>query len=610
MLVSDYVARFLKLQGVDLFFTITGAGAVRMIHSFNKQGINYVCPHHEQAAVMASIARMRLTGKPAVCLFTGGPGAINCLTGIADAFLDSLPIIVLAGQESSHNLINDKNLRGLGVQGLRMTEITKTITKYSKTIMTADEAPMIIYEAFREANSGRKGPVFVDIPMDVQWQEIPKRIEKKYLRKVEFIPNKVSVTERKDLGRKLDHLFSLILKSERPLIWAGHGIRLSNAENVFSQVVKLLNIPVLTSWQAADLISESDPLYVGRAGTYGQRFANLALQNCDLLICLGTRLAIPQRGYKDHEFARSAKKIIVEIDKNEINKIKFKFDIAFNNDVKLFLESINSKLRNLNFKSSAGYKNWKTKIKHWKNLYPMAIPLSISSKPSKINSYNFIEILSSRLKSKHVVVTDMGTSLTCTHATIKIKKGQRLITSTGLGEMGYGLPAAIGCSLSKKDADNIILIAGEGSLMMNLQELQTLDHLKIPLKIILLNNNSYLTIEHTHKALYKIKNAEATRENSGVSFPNFKKICDAFNIKYQEARTYVNIENKLDDFINHKGPILLNVIMEDDQELIPKSAIKVKDNGEIFSPPLEDLYPFLERDELEREMIIPLIDED
>lgn len=609
MLVSEFIAKFLKLQGADLFFTITGAGATRLIHSFNQNGLDYICPHHEQAAVMASISRMRLTGKPAICVFTGGPGAINSLTGIADAFLDSLPLIVIAGQESSHNLKNDISLRGLGVQGLRMTEITKTITKFSKTIMSAEEAPAIIHEAYSKAHLGRQGPVFIEIPMDVQWENIPKASAKKFLLKKSTFDSNASVEEASTMHNKIIKLIGIIQKSKRPLIWAGHGIRLSSSEKLFIKIIKALKIPVLTSWQIADIIDDNDPLYAGRAGTYGQRSANLALQNCDLLICMGTRLAIPQRGYKDNEFARAAKKVIIEIDKAEIKKVKFKFDLIFNNDIKIFLESFAAVIDDGGaIESKNNFVDWKSKIAHWKDLYPMTQPILSKSKQSYINSYNFISLLSEKLNKDHVIVTDMGTSLTCTHAALKIKKGQRLITSTGLGEMGYGLPAAIGCSLSVKK-NNTILIAGEGSLMMNIQELQTLKHHKLPLKIFLLNNNSYLTIEHTLKALYGPISPEATRLNSGVSFPDFKKICKAFDMKYAECASYKSLPKKIEEALSHNGPILMNISMEPNQELIPKSAIKVKDDGSIYSPPLEDLYPFLDRAELEREMIIPLLAE-
>lgn len=610
MLVSDFLAKYFKLQGVDLLFTITGAGAVRLIHSFSENGISYVCPHHEQAAVMSSIARMRLSGKPALCVFTGGPGAVNSITGIADAYLDSLPLIVVAGQESTHNLKNDSRLRGLGVQGLRMPEITKTITKFSKTIMSSKDAPSIIDDAFNAAYSGRKGPVFIEIPMDVQWQNIPKKIVNKYLKPRSNFPANEIIVDKKRLIGNINSLLNLISESKRPLIWAGHGIRLGNAEELFNSVSRQLGIPVLTSWQVADIMPENDILYVGRAGTYGQRFANLALQNCDLLICMGTRLAIPQRGYKDHQFARAAKKVIVEIDKSEIEKIKFSFDIVFNEDIKNFLEIFNEICKKHKIEDYQRYADWKSKIKKWKQKFPMAKRLTQRElKSNTINSYNFISILSKHLKKNHVIVTDMGTSLTCTHAAIEIKKGQRLITSTGLGEMGYGLPAAIGCSLTRKK-NSIVLIAGEGSLMMNLQELQSVKHLGIPLKIILLNNNSYLTIEHTHKALYNLPKAEATREKSGVSFPDFKKICNTFDIEYLPVDGYSGISNKIKKFLEYKGPILMNVKMEQDQELVPKSAIKVKKDGSIYSPPLEDLYPFLSKDELESEMIIPLLDEE
>jgi acetolactate synthase-1/2/3 large subunit len=364
-------------------------------------------------------------------------------------------------------------------------------------------------------------------------------------------------------------------------------------------------MPSLVTWPAADILTDEDPNFAGRAGTYGQRFGNLALQNCDLLITLGTRVALPQRGFNDATFSRGSKKVIVDIDPVELNKFKFNIDVPVEGDVAKFLEALDKTLAE---DIDTSWSAWREKINHWKKKYPMATPPEDPNKEG-INSYWFIENLSKHLTSNHTIITDMGTALTCTHAAIKLKPGQRLITSTGLGEMGFGLPGAIGACLADSKRD-VVLIVGEGSFMMNLQELQTMKENNLNIKVFLLNNNGYLTIKHTHNAIYKSAgNAGACGPKSGVTFPDFKKVIEAFGFSFKSIATPLNLDNFVNEVIGTTGPIFAEIIMPEFQELIPKSAIKTRPDGTIYSSPLEDLYPFLSREELESEMIVPLLPE-
>lgn len=598
MKISDYIAKFLKKKEVDLVFVITGAGNIRLIESIKNEGIDYVCMHHEQALVMSAIARHRVNNRPAVCLVTGGPGAANTVIGLADAYLDSIPCLIIAGQEKQEYVRNPKKqTRGLGVQGLNMVEITNSITKYSVCLDEARNIGLVLEKAFYHMNNNRPGPVWIEIPQDLQWSPVDQKL-------VKFKqPKKHSISLK--LKKDFSQVLSLLNKAERPIIWVGHGVRLANCIDSARLLLSLLKIPILSSWQAADIITDDNPFFVGRAGTYGQRGANLALQNCDLLITLGTRLAIPQRGYNDKEFARFAKKVIVEIDPNELSKYKFKIDIPILANVADFIDVAISEIKNKKFYSK-DYNVWLKKCNAWNQKYPMSQPPR--NEKDGINSYWFIDRLSAHLKPSDIIITDMGTSLTCTHAAIKLKKGQRLITSTGLGEMGFGLPAAIGAALGKKKKSNVILICGEGSLMMNLQELQTLDHLKLSIKIFLLNNNGYLTIKHTHNALYDSKGkASATDPKSGVSFPNFSKISNAFNISYKKIKTSKMLNKWIEEILEKSESVIGEIQMPEFQELIPKIALKVDDDGKIYSPPLEDMYPFLSEEELKSEMIVPLL---
>lgn len=593
MKVSDYIANFLKSKNVDCVFAITGSGSIRLIESADQAGIQYICPHHEQAGIMAGLTRMRASGRPAVMMVTGGPGASNTLIGLADAHLDSLPLFIIAGQENLEYVHPVNKMRGKGVQGLDMVDITRTVTKFGATLTDPNDIRYILEQAYYHAYSGRPGPVWIEIPQNLQHATInPDTL-------IGYHPLVPAV---KDFNYEARKTIELIQKAERPLLWVGHGVRLSGAEKRMRELLDSLGVPALVTWQAADLVPDDHPLFVGRAGTYGQRFANLALQNCDLLITLGTRIALPQRGFNDAAFSRASKKVIVEIDPIELNKFKFDVEVPVLGDVLDFIDCMleQNPVINNNFDS------WKSKIKHWQNKYPMATPPA-DPDAHGINSYWFIDRLSEYLEPDHLIVTDMGTSLTCTHAAIKLKEGQRIMTSTGLGEMGFGLPGAIGAALGATDR-RVVLIVGEGSLMMNLQELQTLKNLGLDIKVFILNNNGYLTIKHTHNAIYKSNgNASACGTNSGVTFPDLGRVISAFGFDYTVKETAEDLDTWIRLVLEHSGPYFAEVKMPEFQELIPKSAVKTRPDGTMYSSPLEDLYPFLSPEELASEMIVPLI---
>lgn len=603
MRVSDYIAQFLRDQGVDLVFTITGAGNIRLIESVCDAGMEIVCPHHEQAAVMAALTRKRTCDRPAVCMVTGGPGAANTLIALADAHLDSIPCIIIAGQEKAEFLSPPNAMRGKGVQGLDMVDIVKSVTKFATCVTRPADIRAALERGFHEANSGRPGPVWIDVPQDVQWAQInPDELEG--MPSTDAAPSDAIAPAMRDAAKAT---LDLIAQAKRPLLWVGHGIRLGDAVAEFEALFNALGVPALVSWQAADLVSDDHPLYVGRAGTYGQRWANLALQNCDLLITLGTRLAIPQRGYNDLEFARAAKKVIVEIDPVEMDKFKFPINVPVLGDVKQFMQALTQQMQTAPRTSwvTPEVAAWSARCKDWRARYPMAAAPKNPAEP--VNSYWFVERLSEFLPDNAIVVTDMGTSLTCTHATIRLKEGQRLMTSTGLGEMGFGLPGAIGAALGAPDRP-VVLICGEGSLMMNVQELQTMVQLQLPIKVFMLNNNGYLTIKHTHNALYaSAGNANATDAKSGVTFPDFGKLAPAFGIAFCRTGNSIGLDAWIQDVLATPGCIFAEVAMPEFQELVPKSSLKVRADGTMMSPPLEDLYPFLSPEELAREMIIPML---
>jgi acetolactate synthase-1/2/3 large subunit len=593
--VAEYIANFLAEHNLNTIFAISGASDLRLLDSIHQhEKLKYYCPHHEQAGVMAAIGHFRITGQPGVMLVTAGPGGANTVTGIASAFLDSIPVLLLGGQEKSEYLTNNLNLRGKGVQGLNLVEIVKPITKSALLITEPNKIKFYLEKALFEATSGRPGPVWLDIPQDIQAVLVePSQLEG-------FIPSKQI---QSNWNTQIDKITQLLKKSERPLIWVGHGVRLAKAEKDFLQLLEKLNIPTLTAWNGADIMYETHPCYAGRAGTYGNRASNFILQNCDLLIALGTRLAIPQMGYSSSEFARAAKKVIVEIDPTEMSKFQFEIDVPILGCVGNFIKQWNSILDRNPIQLSIG--KWFEYCKTIRLKYPTVTTDEKKPLTSKVNSYHFMEILTNLLPADTNIATDMGTSLTCTHAVFKIKKGQRLVTSTGLGEMGFGLPCAIGVAIaSQKENKKTVFVGAEGSFQMNIQEMQTVIHHKLPIKTFMLNNNIYLTIKHTENALFGPNRLSGCSVESGVSFPDLKKIALAYGFNYFEINNNDQIESVVSDVMNCEGPVFCNVFMPDDQFLGPKTAVKVKADGSLYSPPLEDMYPFLDRKELESNMII------
>jgi acetolactate synthase-1/2/3 large subunit len=583
MRLSDYVASFFKNKGSDICFAITGAGNIRIIESFSDV-MKYVCPHHEQAAVMSAITYWRISKKLPVVTVTGGPGALNSLIGLADAHLDSIPIILIAGQEKAEYIESNQNMRALGVQGLKMWEVVESLTKKSFIVTDPTKIKSVLDEAYIEATTGRPGPVWIEIPQDVQWAEIiPENL----------VSNSLEVSVSNFTNEDLDFILSAINSSKRPLLWAGNGIRLSNSVDAFKKLLEKLQIPVLSTWQGADIIKDDHPLFVGRAGQYGQRHANFALQSCDLLICLGTRVALPQRGFNDNNFAPNALKIVVDIDKTELSKFNFDNYKSICCNVKDVIDKLNQKIER-----SLSFSKWKNLCDYWKSKYPM---VNEDYTSEGVNSYFFIDRLSDFLNDDEIIVTDMGTSLTCTHATIRLKKNQRLVTSTGLGEMGFGIPGAVGASLAS--GKRVVLVCGEGSLMMNLQELQTVQSLNLSIIILMLNNSGYLTIKHTHHALYKSQgNATATDDKNGVTFPDFKKVALAFDYDYKLVDDKISLEDLLDSLSSFKSSIFVEIKMPKYQELIPKMATQINEKGEMYTPSLEFMYPFLPNDVVDQEM--------
>ena len=593
---SDIIASFLKEKKVKHVFGIIGSANAHIFDSIRK--LNYtkiVCVHHEQAATMAIQTYFRVTGKISAALVTAGGATANAITGVISGWADSMPGLIIAGQENSKFMKIHKNMRMWGIQGFDSVDMVKKVTKYSSRIL---ESKNILYElekSFHVSMEGRPGPVWLDIPVNIQGEFI-KNIN--VLKK--FVPKK-----KKKIITKYDFkkIKKLINEAERPVFWFGNGVRLSKSEKLISKIIKKFPFPFFLTWAGIDMVNSKNPYNFGRPGVYGNRASNLILQNSDLIISVGARLSIPMIGYVQDEFARKAKIIQVDIDKKELDKIKKNKNFKLNIDAKHFLDTlINQKI---NFDKQKINK-WISYCKNLLNKYPHIEKIAHRDNNGFINSYNFIDRLSSKMSGDECIVTDMGTALLSGHQVIQLKDNQRMMTSTGLGEMGYGLPGAIGASFGRNNGE-VICLNCDGGMMMNLQELQTIDHYKLPIKVFIFNNDGYLMIKHTQKNLFA-GNYTAVNKDTGVTCPDFKKIANAFNMKYFYIKTWNDFNKNISKILKQKKPMIIDVMMDPEQNFHPKLSTSKNIKNIIVSPPLEDLSPLLSRDELAKSMIIPLHD--
>jgi acetolactate synthase-1/2/3 large subunit len=569
--VSDVIVQYLKANNIEIVFGIIGSANSHIFNSILEEGsIKLVSVHHEQAAVMAMGAYYRSTGKMAVALVTAGGGASNASTGILSNWADSIPGIIISGQEQSYYLNEYRDMRMFGVQGYDAVTAYDNCTKTSQVI-TETNLHILMPFAFALTQEGRPGPVFLEVPFDVQ----SKMIEEQEVRVT-------PITEiYPELSSDTDYILSALSQAERPVILGGHGVKLAKAEELFKQFVGDYSIPTVLSWSAVDLLEDNDPNYFGRPGVQGQRAANFIVQNSDLLIVLGSRLSLLQTGYRREDFAPYANIIHVDIDDTEINKFNGKNIKA---DVGELLTSLNSK-----WKAEIKIEEWIQYCNQIKEKYPLVMPEHLAD---PTNSYTFIDRFSQKVSDNYTIVTDMGTALLSGFYGWRIKPNQKMFTSLGLGEMGYGLAAALGAGFGNRP---VMCLNCDGGMMMNLQELQTIKTHNLPVKIIIFNNDGYLMIKHTQNMLFKGARTCVDKQ-SGVTLPDYKKVAYAFDFEYFT-------EDSVDDFLAFEGQAIMEVFMNPDQEFIPKvRGMRLEDNT-IQAGLLEEMSPLLPFEEVEQVMI-------
>lgn len=590
--VSDFILNYLLDKEINQCFCVTGGGAMHLNDSFGHSSeLNVIFNHHEQASAMAAEAYARLTNKPAVVSVTSGPGVTNAITGVHGAWVDSIPMIVISGQMKHETTLNSTNLplRYLGFQEADTISLVKSFTKYSAYVNDVDTLLFHLENAYYEATSGRKGPVWLDIPLDFQAKMISKDEIYQSKIKVPKIKENPKILLSKDL---ISSIYKEINVSSSPLIMLGEEVRLSNASEEIKILIEKLKIPVVTEWNAHDLIEDNHPMCAGRPGTIGNRGGNFVVQNCDLLIAIGCQLSIRQISYEWSNFAKKAKKIGISIDEHELRKKTVKFEKIINTNVKIFIKSM---IENINL-YNAKFDKWLKWSKNIVKKYPV-VKKKYYEKNNPLNIYPFINKLSMESNGSHVTVLANGAACVCGLQAYNIKKNARIFTNAGASSMGYGICASIGTAASGRAT---ICIEGDGSIMMNLAELQTIVTNQLNVKVFIINNSGYHSIKQTQKNIFKAESKGfcGADEHSGIGFPNFELIAKSFELDFFKIDSLEKL-NIIKNILEHPHPLLCEVIVDPNQDFEPKLVSKILDDGKFETPSLEDMYPFLSKEEME-----------
>lgn len=611
--VSDYVSQFLVDNGITHAFTVTGGGAMHLNDSLGHQkGLTCVYNHHEQACAIAAESYARIHNKIAALCVTTGPGGTNAMTGVVGGYLDSIPMLVISGQVRYDTTARSTglNIRAMGDQEFDITKSAAAMTKYAQMVTDPKQIRYCMEKALYIATTGRPGPCWIDIPVNFQGfyvdtDELEGFDPAEY--EAQLAPH---VTDE-----QVDAIIDKIKNAKRPVLYAGNGIRISGGYENFKKVVELLNIPVATGWDSIDEIYDEHPLYVGRGGIMGDRAGNFAVQNSDLVFAIGNRLSIRQVGYNWKTWAREAYVIMNDVCEDEMKKPTLHVDMPVWADAKELLEKMAARLEKTGEKVFTG-NDWIERCQQWKKNYPVVLPKHYEDK-NHANVYAFIKELSSRLSEGQVTVVGNGSACVVGSHAYVIKKDQRFIINSAIASMGYDLPAAIGAavaehgdkalygrSLTDDSVKDIILVTGDGSIQMNIQELQTVIHHKMPIKIFLINNQGYHSIRQTQTNLFN-KNFVGIGPQSGdLSFPDMSKLAPAYGYPYLSCDGNDKLDETIDKALGMKGPVICEIFVSTEQNFEPKSSTKRLEDGTLVSPPLEDLAPFLDRDEFRKNMII------
>lgn len=650
MKIAEYIGKFMVEHGVTTNFTVTGGGAMHLNNAFGHQeGLKCIYNHNEQGCAVAAESYARLTGDIALVCVTSGPGGTNAITGVMGGWLDSIPMFVVSGQvkrETTLWSVPNLNLRQLGDQEFNIVDSVSCMTKYAVMLTDETEVAYHLEKAWFLANNGRKGPVWIDVPLDIQGAPMDESKQKHFDPVAEGYvvePSRVPSSDIQSVLKK-------ITEAKAPLIFAGSGVRISDSTELLLEVVDKLKVPVAVAWNSGDLVAYDNPYYAGSPSREGTRGSSFIVQNCDLILVLGSRMSIRTITYNKNDFARNAYKIMLDIDGEELKKPTFIPDMPLEGDIHAFLQDLLAQIEDK--EAPVGdHEVWRSWCRMMVEKYPAMLPEYHSdSKDKLLNPYVFVNEVFEQMNESDVLTLGNGSACVMSFAGAKIKQGQRMYTNAGCAAMGYGMPAALGAAVARAEdyrkamlvtaacaedyaknvgavsaeeecdygtdaenlrkgckargtsvepaSDRVICIDGDGSIMMNIQELMTISHNMLNVKIFVLNNNGYHSIRQTQRNLMKPPYV-GIDEETGVGFPNWDELARAFKFKYFEVDNEVEVAGTVKDVLESEGPALCNVVVDPEQNFVPKLSSKVLPDGRIVSPSMDDMFPFLPREEYE-----------
>ena len=591
MRVSDYIAKFLFDKGCRHVFMVTGGGSMHLNDAFGKSDLNCIFNNHEQACAMAAESYYRSSNLPAVVNVTSGPGGTNAITGVYGAWVDSAALIVVSGQVKRETTISNmrlKGLRQLGDQELDIIPLIDSMTKYSKRIENKYEIRYVLEKAWIEATTGRPGPVWIDVPLDIQGANV----QEEHLFPFEDFKHPNTQTEL-SLDRKVISVTKKLEESKKPVLYIGTGLHISEQRDAVLKFCELNNIPIVTAWNSNDLVPSNHPCAAGRGGSVGDRAGNIALQNSDLILILGTRLNIRLISYNWENFSPEAFKIMVDIDPHELHKPTLSIDLPIHADLKDFIPL----LLKQKLDTSGQFNEWLAHCKSNLKKFDAANEIRATDVVGTVNPYTFMNELSTHLDEEEIIVTGDGTACVASFQAMNIKSAQRLYTNSGCASMGYDLPAAIGAHYATNK--RIICLAGDGSIMMNIQELSTISCRKIPIKIFILNNDGYHSIRQTQQAYFS-DGLMGFDAETGLSLPNFEKIAYGFDLRYHALKTVSEIKPILKKMSGNSLPEVCEVFLNPNQNFSPKLSSRKLSDGTMISANPENMHPFLDESDLSK----------
>jgi acetolactate synthase I/II/III large subunit len=610
MKLSDYVVRFIAERSVKHVFLVSGDGAMHLNQSLGAEtSIEPVCNSHEQASAICAEGYAKATNQLGVCMVTNGPGGTNAVTGVAGAWLDSTPTLFVSGQLKRPDLLLDKEGRQLdicqlGAQELDIVSIVKPITKYAVTVLQPEDIRFHMEKAVYLALHGRPGPVWIDIPLDVQASPIEDPSGLRGFDPIELDEHPGNANLTQDVSRLIEKLNL----AERPLLLIGNGIRLSRSEAETKEFLGTLDIPAEVTWLAIDLMADDDPLYVGRPGAIAQRGANFAIQNCDFLLSIGARLDRIVTGYAPEGFARAACKAMVDIDPAELRKMGDTIHFPICADAGDFMRAMLAQASSIEKRDRTA---WKRRCADWRKRYPLVLP-EHKILESRVSVYNFAEIMSDALnEGDYVISGSSGTGIELFLLAFRVKRGQRIFHTTALGAMGFGLPASVAVGIvgtAEGSKRNIICVDGDGGFQFNIQELETIARLKLPVKFFVLNNEGYGSIRASQRAFFGASNIGCDAA-TGQTLPDVRRVAEAYGIATDVITSQRNLADDIDRVLTTPGPVVCDVHIVLDEVRQPRLSSTQLPDGSFVSKPLEDLWPFLDREEFKANMLIPIIEE-